>query len=320
VIRCTVTTSAVNHLAAEVISAAVTRFILDQSHPIYGGHAPQMESPMRIPQRASSCRPSCGFTLVELLVVIGIIALLISILLPSLARARESANSVKCASNMRQMGLCIQLYTQDSKGRYLPAYFSAVLTDQFAPVNAAQYPAYFQYLPGIYLKENPEVMKCPSDQFLLNTTLGQRGPYPRYYSGIRDVRYSYFFNDVLPRGKTPVYSNTDIVGGTAAVIVARYNPRNFRGLRDASQTIYLGETAGAALLSPPVADQRNFRFDHGKRDMMNILWCDGHVTALYHKEFLPQKVPVTDQTGWPETLRQYWYGAPNRSAAYLNNT
>jgi prepilin-type N-terminal cleavage/methylation domain-containing protein/prepilin-type processing-associated H-X9-DG protein len=56
-----------------------------------------------------------GFSLVELLVVLGIIALLIAMLLPALRRAREDALRVKCASNLRQIGMGLELYQQEHK-------------------------------------------------------------------------------------------------------------------------------------------------------------------------------------------------------------
>lgn len=63
-----------------------------------------------------------AFTLVELLVVIGIIALLVSILLPSLSRAKETANRVKCLANLRTIGQAFAMYNNNNKGRFpLPA-------------------------------------------------------------------------------------------------------------------------------------------------------------------------------------------------------
>lgn len=61
-----------------------------------------------------------GFTLVELLVVIGIIALLISILLPALNRARDASRTTACLSNLRQMGQALMIYMQENQGRPFP--------------------------------------------------------------------------------------------------------------------------------------------------------------------------------------------------------
>ena len=87
-----------------------------------------------------------AFTLVELLVVIGIIALLVAMLLPALTKARESAMRVSCASQLRQMGMAIHMYANSNGGRVPTAGFY-----QNHPVQtgAQWYPASSGYLAGV---------------------------------------------------------------------------------------------------------------------------------------------------------------------------
>src|SRR5690348_16726396 len=92
---------------------------------------------------------SRAFTLVELLVVIGIIAVLIGILLPALSRARAQAAAIKCASQLRQVGLSFQMYAMDNAGYWPPSRLAA--TYNIDGVNyTSTNPAYWQNFVAKY--------------------------------------------------------------------------------------------------------------------------------------------------------------------------
>ncbi len=83
-------------------------------------------------------RPNKGFTLVELLVVIGIIALLVSILLPALNKARAQARQIQCAARMRQISTAIMMYANENRSSFPPLMLS-----QGSNVNAGNRPTIF---------------------------------------------------------------------------------------------------------------------------------------------------------------------------------
>lgn len=142
----------------------------------------------------SAARPSAGFTLVELLVVIAVIALLAGLLLPSLGRAKQAGLASACSNNLRQIQLASLLYAHDHRDALPPNNFTFVVGDtnnpaltnlSWAPGDVTRDTTPSNLMSGVlypYLRTT-QVFRCPADRTqIFSTERGHSIPRTRSYN------------------------------------------------------------------------------------------------------------------------------------------
>jgi prepilin-type N-terminal cleavage/methylation domain-containing protein/prepilin-type processing-associated H-X9-DG protein len=223
-----------------------------------------------------------GFTLVELLVVIGIIAILMALLMPALGKARQQANSTKCKSNLRQIYYSLLTYANDNRGWIFPVGEQIDGPDGLPTWKTlgTNVPLDHRWPMVVFNEPYPRVMLCPSDPIT--------GPDPVHQS-----YHSYMLNEHLAEniqkfmrfgGRHPLRSSSEII-----VMGEK---------QSTSADYYMEGHAGQTEFDKAVETHR-----HGVKLGSNYLYLDSHVDTIPPQMFIntmdPWDVPAPNDPNAP---------------------
>ncbi|MFN4241786.1 MAG: type II secretion system protein [Tepidisphaerales bacterium] len=232
-----------------------------------------------VPARPAGFPRPAGFTLVELLVVLGIIVVLVGLLLPAVQRAKQQAIVVQCASNLRQMGIAISNYTIANRG-YIPAWtgWKTLSGEEDTSPN----PAWTQQLEPYFAPLTSEVYSCPAF------------PEERRFNYFITARWSYVTGRRSMRLSEARLSTAFILGGdctTPTLYPAAFGTVNLR-----EDDIDKDDATQEALL---FADQPGGLNIH-RRSGNNVLFADGHVASFTRFEPTAMTYHPREYRRWAE--------------------